>query len=403
MSQEPFTLRDEGRYRVLQALHDHGPCRRADLARLTSLSRSTISSLVTELVSRGVVQENPGASPVNGLRSMGRPAALVSIAPEAGYAVGVDIGHEHVRVAVCDLRGAPLTDSMNRRKVDRASHGTLDLAAQMLGQELAKRNIPRSAVIGVGLGIAAPVHAETGLVEAAGIMPGWREINPADELQTRTGLHVRVIHGADAGALAERTYGAARGVDNLIYVRLAAGIGAGIIAGGRPLPGSAGLSGELGHIQVVEDGPICRCGNRGCLETVASPVAIAHLLSRSWHRTVTGPQVLRLLQEGDPGARRAVEDAGLHIGKVIAAAVNLLNPALIVIGGDLSRAGEALLDPIRAAVRRAALPAAAAQATVTCGELGEHAEALGAATLILTEYPRRLAQAPVAGQVKASG
>lgn len=392
VTEEPFSLRDEGRYRVLRALHAHGPCRRADLVRLTSLSRSTVASLVAELVSRGIVTE--GSEPLfgNGQRAMGRPAAMISISPAAGYVVGVDIGHEHVRVAVCNLHGIAVAESLTRREVDLAPHETLDLAAQQVTDALAEREIPRSAVIGLGLGIPAPVRTESGLIEAVGIMPGWVGINPAGELQARTGLHVRVIHGADAGALAESTYGAARGVSNSIYVRLTAGIGAGIIVGGQPLPELSGLSSELGHIQVVEDGQICRCGNRGCLETVASLAAIARLLSQSWHRTITGPQVLQLLQAGDPGARRAMEDAGMHLGKVLAAAVNLLNPSLIMMGGDLSGVGEPLLEPIRMAIRRAALPAAAANVSVVWGELGERAEVLGAATVILAESPRLLAQ-----------
>jgi predicted NBD/HSP70 family sugar kinase len=391
VTEEPLSLRDEGRYRVLQALHDHGPCRRSDLARLTSLSRATIAALVGELVASGIVEEDPESSAVDGPRGMGRPASLAAIRPDAGYAVGVDVGHEHVRVAVCDLRGSPVDESLERRQVDLAPYETLDLAAQRIKRALTRRAIPASAVLGVGLAVPAPVQTVSGIVEAAGIMPGWVGVKPADELSARCGLPVRVIHGGDAGALAERTYGAARGADNLIYVRLTSGIGAGIMVGGRPLPEATGLSSELGHIQAIEDGPICRCGNRGCLETVASPMAIARLLGDSWHRPVTGPQLLELLDAGDRGAGRAVADAGRHIGKVLAAAVNLLSPELIVIGGDLSQAGDLLLDPIRGAIQRSALPAGAARVTVTCGQLRERAEALGAAAVILDEYPRRLA------------
>lgn len=389
---EPFSLRDEGRRRVLQALHDNGACSRTELLRLTRLSRSTVSSLVAELVARGVVEEHPKPSAAEGLRGIGRPAVVVSMAPHAGYAIGVDVGHDHVRVAVCGLLGGIIAESESRREVDLAPHETLDLAASRVQQALAEHAIDPDAVIGLGLGIAAPVHAGSGRIEASGIMPGWVGVNPVEEMRSRTGLDVHVINDADAGALGEHRYGAARGVDDLLYVRLSAGIGASAITGRRPLTGSAGLAGELGHVHAVENGPICRCGNRGCLETVASPVAIAHLLSESWHRTVTSEELMQLVDAGDPGACRAVEDAATHVGLVIAAAVNLLNPRLVVVGGDLARAGELLLHPIRTAIRRSVLPASAAQVTVVCGQLGEHAEVLGAASLALADAPHRLTQ-----------
>ena len=284
VASEPFSLRDEGRCRVLQALHDHGACRRSELVRLTSLSRSTVSSLVTELAARGIVEEHPYPTGADGLRSQGRPAVMVSMAPNARYAVGVDIGHDHVRVAVCGLHGGIVAESEARREVDLAPHETLDLAASRVRQALTEHTIDTAAVIGLGLGIAAPAHTGSGRIEASGIRPGWVGINPVQEMHSRTGLNVHVINDADAGALGEHSYGAGRGVDDLLYVRLSAGIGAGVIAGRRPLSGSSGMAGELGHVHVMESGPICRCGNRGCLETVASPVAIAHLLSQSWHR-----------------------------------------------------------------------------------------------------------------------
>ncbi len=176
------------------------------------------------------------------------------------------------------------------------------------GNALTEHTIDTAAVIGLGLGIAAPVHTGSRRIEASGIMPGWVGINPVQEMHSRTGLNVHVINDADAGALGEHSYGAGRGVDDLLYVRLSAGIGAGVIAGRQPLSGSAGMAGELGHVHVVENGPMCRCGNRGCLETVASPVAIAHLLSQSWHRPVTSQELMQLVEDGDPGACRAVED-----------------------------------------------------------------------------------------------
>ncbi|MDQ2846056.1 MAG: ROK family transcriptional regulator [Actinomycetota bacterium] len=400
MADTPLGLRDEGRRRVLQALHDHGTCRRTELVGLTNLGRSTVASLVAELIERGIVVERPTPSAAPGLRMIGRPAGGVALAPTAAYSVGVDIGHEHVRVAVCDLAGNRVADYAAHREVDLAPRETLDLAAAKVRQALDEGQIDDRAVIGLGLGIAAPVHAESGAIEAVGIMPGWVGVSPVAELGSRTGFEVRVINDADAGALGERTYGAGVGVDDLLYLRLSAGVGAGIVTAGRRLGGVAGLAGELGHVKAVEDGLICRCGNRGCLETVAGTAAIADLIGRSRRRPVTPAQLGELLEAGDPGALRAVEDAAEYVGRVVAAAVNVLNPQLVVLGGDLARAGETLLQPVRTAIRRLVLPAIAAAVTVTCGKLAEHAEVLGAATLARAESPRRLALVAAGGTAR---
>ena len=173
------------------------------------------------------------------------------------------------------------------------------------------------------------------------------------------------------------------------------------ILGGRPYRGTAGVAGELGHVTVAEGGSICRCGNRGCLETVASPVAVARLLETSRGEPTTVQRLLELVHRGDRGARRAVADAGAAVGRAIAAVVNVLNPELVVVGGELAGAGAVLLDPIRTAVERHAVAPAVASVRVTAGELGEQAEVLGAAALLLGRAPEALARRLV--EVETSG
>jgi predicted NBD/HSP70 family sugar kinase len=194
------------------------------------------------------------------------------------------------------------------------------------------------------------------------------------------------------GALGEKAFGAGRGVEDVIYIRLSAGIGAGLILSGQPYRGSGGIAGEVGHILSDPDGPICRCGNRGCLEAVASPVAVAGLLERSIGHPVSVNELLALVAEGHRGARRAVSDAGEAVGRAVASLVNTLNPERVIVGGDLAQAGPVLLDPIAAAIERHAVPPAAAVAEVVPGLLGERAEVLGAAALILARTPRALVQ-----------
>jgi len=385
----PMNLREEGRLRVLQALYDSAGTSRPELGRVTGLSRATVSSLVADMIAAGFVCEDNGlAEPEN--RSMGRPAQPLSLNRSAAYAVGADIGHTHVRVALCDLYGTPVWDQVEMKEVDGAPHETLDLAADLIERAVRECFVPRERVLGLGADIASPVRSD-GSLGADGIMPGWAGVRPGAELERRTGLAAQLINDANAGALAEHRYGAGRDTDDMVYVRLSAGIGAGIVAAGRLLLGTGGLAGEIGHLHVVQAGPVCRCGNRGCLETVASPVAIARLLQDSWGRPITPDDLPRLLAGNSAGALRVLEDAGEAIGRALAGLVTLFNPQMIVMGGDLAATGERLAGPIRHTVARHALPSAVPQVTIVTGELGSSAEVRGAASRVLAHAPRSLA------------
>jgi predicted NBD/HSP70 family sugar kinase len=384
-----MNLREEGRLRVLQALYDSAGTSRPELARVTGLSRATVSSLVVDMIAAGLVCEDSGpAEPGN--RSTGRPAQPLSLNRSAAYAVGADIGHSHVRVALYDLRGTPAWDQAEVKEVDTAPQETLDLAADLIERALRECLVPRERVLGLGADIASPVRSDGALV-ADGIMPGWVGIRPGEELERRTGLATQLINDANAGALAEHRYGAGRGTDDMIYVRLSAGIGAGIITAGRLLLGTGGLAGEIGHLPVGQAGPVCRCGNRGCLETVASPVAIARLLQDSWGYAVTPDDLPRLLAGNSAGALRVIEDAAEAVGRTLAGMVTLFNPQMIVIGGDLAVAGDRITGPTSRTIARYALPSAVPQVTIVTGELGSSAEVRGAASRVLARAPRSLA------------
>jgi len=182
------------------------------------------------------------------------------------------------------------------------------------------------------------------------------------------------------GALGEATFGAGVGVGVMVYIRLSAGTGAGLVIGGRPFRGTRGVAGEIGHVLVDPQGAICRCGNRGCLETFVSTQALCELLRRS-HGEITVPAMLALAADGDAGAQRVLQDAGHVVGRAMADLCNYLNPELIVIGGDLSTAGDLIIDPMREAVNRFAIPAAAQDVRIVAGVLGDRAEVLGALAL----------------------
>jgi predicted NBD/HSP70 family sugar kinase len=394
------------RLRVIETLYRRPGSSRAELARSTGLSRATVSTLVEELRDAGVVHEREERAEDPSPRGFGRPPVLLSLVPDAAFAVGVDFGHRHIRVAVCDLSGRSLADDWSPAEVDHAPRESLDLAHRMVADALDGAGIAHERVLGVGMGLAAPINKLTGDLEADGILPGWRGLKPAAELEQRLELRVQLENDANVGALGEKAFGAAREVDDFVYIRLSAGIGAGLILEGRPYQGHWGLAGEIGHALADEGGLICRCGNRGCLETIASPVAIASLLERSGGEPVSVARLLELVATADRGARRAVAEAGDAVGRTLAALVNLLNPELVVVGGDLAAAGPVLLDPIQRGIERHAVGPSAAAVRVVAGALGERAEVLGAAGLILAQSPHALAQrvdAPPGGASRRTG
>jgi len=380
------------RLRVIEALYRHPLSSRSDLARNTQLSRATVSTLVEELVRAGLIEQGAGSGPggAGAEAGVGRPPVLLSLVSGAAFALGLDFGHEHIRVALCDLSGEPVIDDYSLAEVDYSPSESFDLAQHLVHEALHSAGVAPDQLLGAGMGLAAPINKTSGNLEANGILPGWHGVRPAAEMEARLGIPVALDNDANLGALGEKAFGAARGVDDLVYIRLSAGIGAGLIIDGRPYQGFAGVAGEVGHVLSDPHGPICRCGNRGCLETVASPVAVAALLERSLRRPVTIPRLLELVAEGDRGAQRAVAEAGEAVGRSLSIVVNILNPELVVVGGDLAQAGDILLSPIADAIERHSVAPAAATVRVTAGMLGPRAEVLGAAALILAKSPRAL-------------
>jgi predicted NBD/HSP70 family sugar kinase len=388
----PLGLRDLNRLRVIESIYRHPACSRADIARRTGLSRGTVSIVAEELGRADLIREHEPPDDSQRPRGTGRPPTLLSLVPGAAFAIGIDIGHQHIRVTICDLAGEPIADEWTRAQVDDAPAETLDLAHDLVQRALREASVTPERLLGAGMGLAGPINEVTGEVEADGILPGWHGVAPAAEMQDRLGVSVQLANDADMGALGEKVFGAGRDVNDMSYIRLSAGVGAGLILSGQPYRGGHGMAGEIGHVCVDPNGPICRCGNRGCLETVASPVAVARLLEHVVHRPMTTDQLLELVAAGDRGARRAVADAGEAVGRVISWLVNVLNPELVLIGGELAAAGDVLLDPIRAGIQRHSVASAASGVRVSTGVLGDRAEVLGAAALILAQSPLALAE-----------
>lgn len=375
-------LRRANRGRVLTALRAHGALSRADLAQTTALSRSTVTAVVAELIDSGIAVELHAQAPTAG-RS-GRPPTLVRLHGSAAAAVGVEISNSLVRATACDLAHEPLGTASRTLDPDTDPADTLGVVGELIDQVLAGTGLGRDRVIGVGIALPGPIRRDSGLVGRACTLRPWIGIR-ANELSARI-LDLPVLVGNDAnlGALAEVTWGAARGRTNVAYVYTATGIGAGLVLDGRVYAGASGTAGEIGHTTIDEDGLVCECGNRGCLNTVADAAAIVGQLRHS-HGELGIGEIIDAAHGGDPGCRRVLADAGRHIGVAIANLYNLIDPELLVFGGNLARAEDILLDPLRDSMSRRAIQTGEELPEVVAGALHDRVVVLGATAAILRD------------------
>jgi predicted NBD/HSP70 family sugar kinase len=379
--------RERNRERVLAALREAGTASRSDLARRTGMSRTTVASLAAELTAEGVLverEDGAAASPRGG-----RPPRLLSFSRSAGVAIGIDFGKRHLRVAAADLSHTILAEAERPANAADPAAAGLDAAVALVGEVMEQAGVVSADVVGVGMGLPGPIDTRSGRVGSSSILPGWVGVRAADELAERVGVPAAVDNDANLGALAELQWGAASERRNVAYLKVSTGIGAGLVLDGRLFHGAGGLAGEIGHTIVDEQGAVCRCGKRGCLETLAGASALVELLEPRLGRTISTADLLELASSGDSGARRVIADAGRHIGGALATLCDLFNPELIVVGGELSQAGDVLVDPMREQVHRNAIPATARDVEIVTGVLGPRAELLGALALVLAYSPSR--------------
>jgi len=375
--------RDDNRARVLDALRRHGCVSRRELVDVTGLSRSTVSSLVGEMQDLGHVVEKAHDEQPSG---RGRPATRLRFAASAGVLLAVDFDHHQISVAVGDLSGGLLAEKSTSR-VDQAVDAPT-IATDLVAAAAAAAGAEASAPVATVVSLPGPVRMRDAEIAGSPLLPSWIGAGTAADLRRRFGGDVRFENDANLAAYAEHCYGAGRDADDMVYVVADDGIGAGLVLNGRPYAGAWGLAGELGHVRVVPNGPLCRCGNRGCLGTVAGAGPLLELLRTMRGDDLTVRGMIELAAGGDEAARRLVRDAGFAIGQVLAALCNHVNPARIVVGGALSDPEAPLLDGIAAGIEQDALPGTAELVDVVRGQLGPRATLLGALALAARDTDR---------------
>ncbi|MCP1412414.1 ROK family transcriptional regulator [Paenarthrobacter sp. A20] len=380
---------------LFQLLRDGQARTRAELAVTTGLARSTVASRIDALISSGLVGPAGEAS-----SSGGRPPSRFAFNPAARVVLAVDVGATHVIVAVTDLSGSILAE---RRLAQEVADGPEMVLGRVIsaGRELlAEAGRQIGDLAGMGIGLPGPVEHDTGRPVKPPIMPGWDGFDVVTYVQRSLPVPVLVDNDVNIMALGERTaYWPDH--DNFLFIKVATGIGAGIISSGELQRGANGTAGDLGHVRVPRgDDVLCRCGNHGCLEALASGPAVARQLQAQGLEASTGADVLRLVGEGNLQAIQALRQAGRDVGDVLATVVNLLNPSMIIIGGSVGEAGEHLVAGIREVVYRRSLPLATTHLRIGISMAGDRAAILGASQMVTQHV---LSPAVIEATLQATG
>lgn len=366
------SLRLANQRRVLSTLLAHGSqvLTQTDLTRETGLASGTVSSIVRELAAMDILTTVPGS---------GRRPTTVRLGRSAGLAAGIDFGNRHITVMLGDMSGQVLGETTEGIEAMLPHETGLRRAGELLDDLLKEQDTDRSVVRTIGMGLPAPITDH--VVVSSAILPAWVGVNVSEAATEALGTSVHIENDANLGALAEHRLGGGRGHANVVFVKVSSGVGAGLVLDGQIFRGTDGTAGEIGHLTLDDQGPLCRCGSRGCLEAYAATGTALEMMSEQ----LPGATIDDIVEEamtGNVSALRVFEDAGLHLGWGLANVTNLLNPGVILVGGDMSHAGDMLLDSARLGLRRHVL-SEAASTPVMVASLGDRASAIGALVLAI--------------------
>jgi len=372
---------------VLRLIWEERRISRADIARRAELSRSTVSEIVGEILPTGLVAE-VGEGPSRG----GRRPIVLEFQDDVCVILGVEMGAKHVAVALTDLRGRVLAWQTREHPVRTDPEGTRKVIADLCRACLTTSVATGKPLVGIGVAVPSPVDPSQPDGLSTVVMPAWDGRLGLEPLAAEFGVPVLVDNDANLGALAEYWWGLGRDVDNLAYIKVATGVGSGHIIGGDIYRGATGVAGEIGHMAIDPHGGQCICGLRGCLVTLVGSTALEARAREQADRfpdsqLIGGPFTVRDIEAaalaGDTLALAVVREAAGHLGTAIAGLMNLMNPATVVLGGDVARLGDIVLEPLRERIERRTLVSSVAAAEILVSELGTQSVAIGAATLVL--------------------
>jgi glucokinase-like ROK family protein len=379
---------------LVDLVRKYGEISISDLITITDFSRTKITSCIDSLQNKNIIIANNGTEYTGGRRSK-----KYSLNGDFGLVAGIDIGATSIDLGIADFSGKLLVRYSEPASVKEGPIRILGRVCSQLEKLLQENKLSSSRLNGIGIGVPGPVDFSMGTLVSPPIMPGWDRYPIIETIQQWFPTsNVVVDNDVNVMALGEMYQGSGKGVDNLIFVKIGTGIGAGIVCEGKIYRGASGCAGDIGHISVDKTGPMCHCGNRGCLEAVAAGPAIAErsliaaqagkspILMKYYEKNgnaLRAEDIGNASREGDPLAIEAIRESGQYIGEVLASLVNFYNPMKIVIGGGVSNLGNLLLSSIRQAVLHRSLPLATRDLLIVFSEIGQDAGVIGAINLAM--------------------
>ena len=357
---------------------------RTDIAEELGLTRAGVTIIINDLIENGIILETESRSTPSG-----RPPVVLEINPQCAMVAAVDMGAAHLGVALGDLSGRSIDEVEQLFCIADGPERCLAQVNDILETLLAKHNLTLKDLSAIGVSVPGPVVTEMGMVMSPPIMPGWDRYPIRDTLEKMWKVPVTLNNDADLGALGEWVFGAGRGEKNLVFIKVGSGIGAGLIINQQIFVGTTGSAGEIGHLTIDENGPLCTCGNHGCLEAFAGGRAIelqAQQLVESGKRTLLADPNLKTIRvhdvadaarRGDLAAQEILHRAGMFIGIAIAGLINLINPSVVIIGGGVAEVGDLITAPIRKVVRERSLHASEYAVKITTAMLGRRSTLIG--------------------------
>jgi predicted NBD/HSP70 family sugar kinase len=369
---------------VLGLLRKHGPLSRSELGKHCGLSRTTLYDILAELVAGGAVV---AATSQEAPRGRGRPAETLTLNPDAGQAIGIDFARRGLHVAAVNLAHEVVGSASEPHDADLPWEQRVELAVRLVGSLTGTGSgaLRLGALDAIGVGVVGPV---SGLPEDEDEDEDTEAPHPVQVLlRERFGVPVLLDNNTRLAALGEAIWGAAAGGRDVLYLRLSHGVGGGLVVGGSLHRGAYGLSGEFGHITVEPGGARCDCGGTGCLETVASIRAVLDAYRAAGGRAADVRELVKAVEADDPAALTLLSGVGARTGEMLAALCNAIGPSVIVVGGELTEAGPALIDPIEQALHEHVMPVSRHRVSLRRATLGEVAGALGGIALVLHESP----------------
>jgi len=395
-SPEPMEKLEQRELSILQLIHSGANNSRLELARLADLSPSSITAIVQRLIKKGLVVESEPAT-----SQLGRRPIPLQVRRDAAYLVGVDLGSFFLRIVITDINGEIVYRSQARTDMKVGRQRVLEKTFLSIHQAIRESNIPQKLIKGIGIGHSGVIDSEAGIVLSyprPGQMEEWRNVPLRDIFEKEFSLPCLLEDSVRTSTIAEKCFGAARELSDFLYIDVGMGIGAGIFLDGKIYRGGGGRAGEFGHITVNENGPLCSCGNTGCLETLASSAAIIQSVRAAIEKGIDSKirelsdgdldkisieLIAQAASEDDSLAYRVLQGAASYIGIGLANLVNLLNPKVVIFGGALFREIPQLIaDPLRRIIKQRSLEKSANEVQLAVSTVGAEASALGAARMI---------------------